>query len=310
MRKYFVTGFYLLIIGGILLLGGILLGANTSVVWDHGFKVAQKVDETYPLNNFKNVYVEGQDANVNFKLGDRYKIHIDGDKSQAPSYKVKKDTLTVNGKKNNKHIGVNVLGHVKVTITIPMNKTLDNVNLRLANGTVNINDVTINNLVKTAKDMDYDANLYITDATINNLEKINLYDATFNVANSKINNMTLVASQYSDVIMKNSTLVKTSINLNESTLKVKQSNLDTMNSLANHSRITMDKVVFMNKNDFRLFSNGHFTGSDVTADGLDLTTADGVVRVMDKNYGHEYQNKVDASNLLSVKATKGSITMK
>ena len=241
MRKYFVTGFYLLVIGGILLLGGILLGANTSVVWDHGFKVAQKMDETYPLNSFKNVYVEGQDANVNFKLGDRYKIHIDGDKSQAPSYKVKKDTLTINGKKNNKHVGVNVLGHVKVTITIPMNKTLDNVNLRLANGTVNINDVTINNLVKTAKDMDYDANLYITDATINNLEKINLYDATFNVANSKINNMTLVASQYSDVIMKNSTLVKTSINLNESTLKVKQSNLDRYC----WSEIVMARVVFM-----------------------------------------------------------------
>jgi len=40
MRKYFVTGFYLIIVGGLLLLGGILMGANRSVVWDHGFKVS------------------------------------------------------------------------------------------------------------------------------------------------------------------------------------------------------------------------------------------------------------------------------
>ena len=310
MRKYFVTGFYLLIIGGILLLGGVLMGANRSVVWDHGFKVAQSVDETYPLSDFKNVYVEGRDTNVNFKLGDRYKIHVDGDKSQMPSYKVRNDTLTITGKKKNKHVGVDVLGRTKVTITIPMDKTLDNVSLRLANSAIYVNDVTIEHLVKTAKDMDYDAQLYIKNATINNLDKINLYDANFEVENSKISNMTLVANQYSDVIIKNSTLVKTSVNLNESALKVKQSNLDTMNSLSNHGRITMDKVVFMNKNDFRIFSDGHFTGSDITSDGSDLTTADGVVRVMDKDYGHEYQNKVDASNLLTVKATKGSITIK
>ncbi|WP_195701337.1 DUF4097 family beta strand repeat-containing protein [Companilactobacillus futsaii] len=310
MRKYFVTGFYLLIVGGILLLGGILMGANRSVVWNHGFKVEQHINETYPLTDFKNVYVEGNDTNVNFKLGDRYKIHIDGDKSQMPSYRVKKDTLTVTGKKKNKHVGVDVLGRAKVTITIPMNKTLENVNLRLADSAIYINDVTIEHLIKTAKDMDYDAQLYIKDATINNLDKINLYDANFEATNSKINNMTLVASQYSDIVIKNSTLVKTSINLNESSLKVKQSNLDSMNSLANHSRITMDKVVYMNTNDFRIFSGGHFTGSDMTADGLDLSTDDGVIRYLDKDYGHEYQNKIDAGNLLRVKATKGSITIK
>jgi len=93
MRKYFVTGFYLIIVGGILLLGGILMGANRSVVWDHGFKVTQRVNETYPLSDFKNIYVEGRDTNVNLKLGDRYKIRIDGDKSQVPGYKVKGDTL-------------------------------------------------------------------------------------------------------------------------------------------------------------------------------------------------------------------------
>ena len=95
MRKYFVTGFYLLIVGGLLLLGGIVMGANRSVIWDHGFKVSQVKNETYPLSDFNNIYVETQDANVNIKLGDRYKIHIDGDKSQAPTYKVKNNTLTV-----------------------------------------------------------------------------------------------------------------------------------------------------------------------------------------------------------------------
>ncbi|WP_054642389.1 hypothetical protein [Companilactobacillus kimchii] len=81
MRKYFVTGFYLLIVGGLLLLGGFIMGGNKSVVWNHGFKIIQKIDETYPLSNFKNVYVEGRNTNVTFRLGDRYKIRIDGEKS-------------------------------------------------------------------------------------------------------------------------------------------------------------------------------------------------------------------------------------
>src|SRR5699024_11133422 len=114
MRKYFVTGFYLLIIGGLLLLGGFLMGANRSVVWDHGFKVAQVLNETYPLADFKNIYVEGRDTNVNIKFGDRYKIHIDGDKSQAPTYTVKDQTLTVSGGQQKGRIGVDVLGNEEV----------------------------------------------------------------------------------------------------------------------------------------------------------------------------------------------------
>lgn len=310
MRKYFVTGFYLLIIGGLLLLGGIIMGANRSVVWDHGFKVAQNVSETYPLSDFKNIYVEARYSNVNIKLGDRYKIYISGDKSQAASYKVKDGTLTVTGKENRGRVGIDVFGRQQITITIPMNKTLDNVNVRLADGSTHINDVTIDHLVKTAKDMDYDSNLYLTNATINNLDKINLYNATFDMNNSKVNNMSLIAAAYSNIKSENSTITKSSLSMDESKLNLKQSNLDSIKSLSNHSKIALSKSTLMNKNNFRIYSGGKFTGSGLTVDGLDLTTEKGIVRYFDKSYGTSYQDKVDADNLLKVKATKGSITIK
>lgn len=310
MRKYFVTGFYLLIIGGILLLGGFVMGANRSVVWDHGFKVAQRVNETYPLSDFKNIYIEGRDTNVNLKLGDRYKVHITGDKSQSPKYKVKDGTLTISGKEQKNNIGVDVMGREQITITIPMNKSLDNVNIRLANGNMHVNDVTIDHMVKTAKDMDYDANLYLDNATINNFDKINLYNATLDMKNSKVNNMTLVASAYSDVKSESSTLTNASVNLDESNLNIKQSNIDSLKSMANHSKISISKTTLMNKNDLRLFGGGRFVGSALTVDGVSFSTEKGIVRYFDKSYGQNYENKTDATNLLEVRATKGAITIK
>lgn len=310
MRKYFVTGFYLLIIGGLLLLGGFLMGANRSVVWDHGFKVAQVLDETYPLSDFKNIYVEGRDTNVNIKFGDRYKIHIDGDKSQAPNYSVKDQTLTVTGGPQKGRIGVDVLGNEEVTITIPMDKSLDDVNIRAANGNIHISDVTINNLVKSAKDMDYDSNMYLTDTTINHINKLNLYNASLGIKNSKIHNMNLVASSYSDISAKNSTITQSSFSMDESTLKIAQSNLDSIKSLSNQSKVSLTKTTLMNKNKFHLYSKGKFTGKGVVVDGLNLRTEDGIVRYFDKSYGNTYQNKVDSTNLLDVKATKGTIEIK
>ncbi|GEO64651.1 DUF4097 family beta strand repeat-containing protein [Companilactobacillus nantensis] len=310
MRKYFVTGFYLLIVGGILLLGGVLMGANRSVVWDHGFKVAQVKDETYPLDNFKNIYVEGRDADVTIKFGDRYKIHVDGDRSQAPTYKVKDNTLTVLGSAKKGRIGVDVLGREKITITIPMNKTLDNVNLRTANSKIHINDVTINNLVKTAKDMDYDANLYLSDVTVHNADKIGLYNADLEMKNSNISNLTLAANVYSNIVVQNTTFKNPSINLDESSMNIKSSNIDSLKSFTTHSKITMSKTTLMNKNKIRLFNTGRFTGEELTVDGLKLNTDKGVVRYFDKSYGTSFENKTDAANLLDVKATKGTITIK
>jgi len=310
MRKYFVTGFYLLIAGGLLLLGGILMGANRSVVWDHGFKVAQVKNETYPLSDFDNIYVEGRDTDINIKFGDRYKIHIDGDKSQAPTYSVKDGTLTVNGSDKKGRVGVDVLGREKVTITIPMNKTLDNVDLRTANSKIRISDVTINNLIKTAKDMDYDADMSLNDVTIHNAKKIDLYNADFEVKNSNITNLALTASAHSEIEAENATLKNPNINLDQSSLDVDESNIDSMKVFVNHGKVEIEKSVFMNNNQVRLLNTSRFEGEKLTVDGLKLNTDKGVVRYFDKSYGTSFENKTDATNLLDVKATKGTITVK
>jgi len=310
MRKYFVTGFYMLIVGGLLLLGGILMGANRSVVWDHGFKVAQNVNETYPLDDFKNVYVEGRDTNVNLKLGDRYKIHVDGDRSQVPTYKVKGDTLTVTGSNRKKRIGVGVFGRPQITITIPMDKKIDNTNIRLANGTIKISDVSIENLVKSAKDLDYDSNMYLNNVTVNNADKINLYNATLGMKNSKITNMSLVAGAYADVTADSTTITNSSFNLDESKLTITKSNLDSVKSLANHSKVNLNTITLMNENSFRIFGSSKFTGKSITTDGLDLATDKGFINYYDKNTGKTYQHGTDMKNLLYVRSNKGPIIIK
>lgn len=310
MRKYFVTGFYLLVIGGILLLGGILMGANRSVIWDHGFKVAQVKNETYPLDDFKNIYVEGRDANVSIKFGDRYKIHIDGDRSQAPTYKVKDGTLTVLGSTRKGRVGVDVLGREKITITIPMNKTLDNVNLKTANSKISISDVTINNLIKTAKDMDYDADLELNDVTIHNVDKLSLYNAELEMKNSNITNLSLTGSAYSEVESENTTLKNANINLDQSNMDIESSNIDSLKAFVNHGKVEISKTTLMNKNKVRILNKGRFTGEKLTIDGLKLNTDKGIVRYFDKSYGTSFENKTDETNLLDVKATKGTITIK
>lgn len=310
MRKYFVTGFYLLVIGGILLLGGILMGANRSVIWDHGFKVAQVKNETYPLDDFKNIYVEGRDANVSIKFGDRYKIHIDGDRSQAPTYKVKDGTLTVLGSTRKGRVGVDVLGREKITITIPMNKTLDNVNLKTDNSKISISDVTINNLIKTAKDMDYDADLELNDVTIHNVDKLSLYNAELEMKNSNITNLSLTGSAYSEVESENTTLKNANINLDQSNMDIESSNIDSLKAFVNHGKVEISKTTLMNKNKVRILNKGRFTGEKLTVDGLKLNTDKGIVRYFDKSYGTSFENKTDETNLLDVKATKGTITIK
>src|SRR5699024_10373606 len=144
-------------------------------------------------------------------------------------------------------------------------------------------------------DMDYDTNMFLTDTTINNISKLNLYNADLSIKNSKIHNMNLIANAYSDIKAENSTITHSSFSMDESTLKIVQSNLDSIKSMSNQSKISLEKATLMNKNKFHLYSKGKFTGKAVTVDGLDLHTEDGIVRYFDKNDGNSYQNKVDST---------------
>ncbi|WP_334352317.1 DUF4097 family beta strand repeat-containing protein [Companilactobacillus sp. HBUAS56257] len=312
MRKYFVTGFYLLIVGGLLLLGGFIMGGNKLVVWNHGFQVVTKIDQTDPLNDFKNIYIEGKDMDVNIRLGDRYKIRMAGDKSSLPTHEQHDDTLTVTGqtqKNGTVGVGVDAINRAHVTITVPMDKSLNNVHIRLSNGYIRMNDVTIEDLVKSVKDMDYDSNIYMSDVTVNNVKKLNMYDTNLTLINTKLNNANIVANAYSRIEANNVTFLKSNINMDESDLIVKESNFDTLKAMANHSKISISKTTMMNKNEFRMYSSGRFNAKDLTVEGMNLTSENGYVRYNDKKQGETYQIKSDAQNLLTVVTTKAPITI-
>jgi hypothetical protein len=235
-----------------------------------------------------------------------------GDKSSLPTHEQHDDTLTVTGqtqKNGTVGVGVDAINRAHVTITVPMDKSLNNVHIRLSNGYIRMNDVTIEDLVKSVKDMDYDSNIYMSDVTVNNVKKLNMYDTNLTLINTKLNNANIVANAYSRIEANNVTFLKSNINMDESDLIVKESNFDTLKAMANHSKISISKTTMMNKNEFRMYSSGRFNAKDLTVEGMNLTSENGYVRYNDKKQGETYQIKPDAQNLLTVVTTKAPITI-
>ena len=128
--------------------------------------------------------------------------------------------------------------------------------------------------------------------------------------NSNITNLSLTGSAYSEVESENTTLKNANINLDQSNMDIESSNIDSLKAFVNHGKVEISKTTLMNKNKVRILNKGRFTGEKLTVDGLKLNTDKGIVRYFDKSYGTSFENKTDETNLLDVKATKGTITIK
>lgn len=306
MRKYFVTGFYLLVLGAILFVGGYLTGGLQMIVWDHGFKISQKVDETNDLKSFSKVKVNGKNVSVRIEKGDKYSIHISGDKLQEPTYSVEKDTLTVTGHKRKAAVDWAGRGE-RVIITVPKKESLQRMHVNLAEGNVRLRNLTIKKFTKSNKYWGNDAAIYLDNVTVTEQKGSKFFfdDGYVKIKNSTINNLNFEADDDSIVDIENSTLNNYKFKMSDSNLKVVNSKLNggTINMDDGHVRLQV--VTIKGTNDYILTDESTFRSESGKMDGVDFNANS--VHYFGENKGNSYQSSPDSENLLKVNATDGSI---
>ncbi|WP_125764915.1 DUF4097 family beta strand repeat-containing protein [Companilactobacillus hulinensis] len=309
MRKYFVTGLYLIIIGAILLGGGLVMGAQKTILWDHGFKISKSVDKTDDLSKFDRIKVDSQAYSVNIESGDRYKIQIVGDELRDSDYYVADGTLHITGNKYGKYkdiIGVSSSDNPHITITVPTGAKLKELNVNMNQLGMDVNGANIDNLVINGGSA---GSLNFVDSQIKNAKNIELDSSYLEFQQTDIDNFELNESS-------NSQLEFIESNINNS--KIKSRNIDLsiykgiLNNLTVESRNGSTKIsqsTVKGKNIFKMRS-GSFTAKGTSTDGLDLSTVNGNIKYYGESQGTSYQHDQDSENLLKVETTNGSVEIK
>lgn len=306
MRKYFVTGFYLLILGAILCVGGYIAGGAQMVAWDHGFKISQRVNETKNLKSFSKVKVNGKNVSVRVEKGNKYSINISGDKLQLPTYKIKDDTLIITGHKSKPSVDFKGRGE-HVVVTVPKTESLKKMHVNLSEGNVRLRNLTIKKLSKSNRYWNSDSAIYLDNVKITEQSGSKFFfdEGYIRINNSTINNLNFEADDDSTVDIRNS-------KLNNYKFKMSESNLRITNSTMNGGSIDMDdghvhfnRVTINGTNDYILTDESDFRSESSKMDGVDFSGND--INYFGEKKSGNYQSSPDSENLLKVNATDGSI---
>ncbi|WP_125566388.1 DUF4097 family beta strand repeat-containing protein [Companilactobacillus insicii] len=304
MRKYFVIGFYLIIIGGLLLGGGLVMGAEKTVLWDHGFKISKQIDKTESVKKFDKIKVDSDAYSVNIETGDRYKVHIVGDKLRTSDYYVSDGTLHISGNASGKYSDI-ISGYKnpRITVTMPMGSTLKELNLNMNQLGMDVNGVKIDNLLISNGS---NGSLNFIDSEIKNAKNIELDSSFLEFQRSDIENFELKNSANSNIQMSESNIKNSIIHTNNVQLDAYKSVLENLTFATRNGHVGINQSTVKGKNTFNL-KNGSFSAKGVNVEGLDLSTINGNVAYYGQGQGKSYQNNSDSENLLRVVTVNGSI---
>ena len=309
MRKYFVTGLYLIIIGAILLGGGMVMGAQKTILWDHGFKISKSVDKTESLSKFDKIKVDSQAYSVNIESGDRYKIQIVGDELRDSDYYVSDGTLHVTGNKYGKYkdiIGVSSNDNPHITITVPTGSKLKELNVNMNMLSMDVNGANIDNLVINSGS---DGFLNFVDSQIKNAKNIELDSSDLEFQQTDIENFELNESTNSQLEFIESNINNSKIKSRNIDLSIYKGILDNLTVESRNGSTKIKQSTVKGKNIFKMRS-GTFTANGTNTDGLDLSTVNGNIKYYGDSQGTSYQHNQDSENLLKVETTNGSIEIK
>lgn len=307
MRKYFVTGLYLIIIGGLLLGGGLVMNAEKTIVWDHGFHISGQIDRTEDVKEFDKIKVDSDANSVNIESGDRYKVHVVGDKLRSSDFYVSDGTLHITGNKENKYTDI-VSGYKNpsVTITVPRGVTLKELNLNMNQLGMDVNNIKVENLVIANGT---NGSLNFVDSVIKNAKNIELDSSYLEFQQTDIENFELKNSTNSDIQLVESNLVNSSIKTTNVNFKSYKGILENLTFATRNGHAELNQSTVRGHNFFNM-KNGSFSASSTGADGLDLSTVNGNVSYYGQGQGKSYQHEPDADNLLKVSTINGSIEVK
>lgn len=141
------------------------------------------LSEENSSNEFASIDATFEIANITIQTGEEYRISFDGNSKLKPNIDITDNvlTLTQNKIKNNFNLLRPSKYKCNLTITIPKDKTLDDVNLNTNIGDINILDVCASNVTIKADIGDLDIeNAQTGDTTIEaNIGDIKLTDSQF-----------------------------------------------------------------------------------------------------------------------------------
>ncbi|WP_334329222.1 hypothetical protein [Companilactobacillus sp. HBUAS59699] len=307
MRKYFVTGLYLIIIGGLLLGGGLVMNAEKTIVWNHGFHISKQIDRTEDVKKFDRIKVDSDANSVNIERGDRYKVHIVGDKLRSSDFYVSDGTLHITGNKQHSYSDI-VSGYKNpnITITIPHGVTLKELNLNMNQLSMDVNGIKVGNLVIANGS---NGMLNFIDSDIKNAKNIELDASDIEFEQTDVENFELKSATNSDIQLvesnfKNSSIKTTNINFN-----AYKGILENLTFATRNGHAEVNESTLRGHNSFEM-KNGSFSARSTNVDGLDLTTVNGNVSYYDEGQGKSYQHNADEENLLKVNTINGSIEIK
>ena len=138
---------FFMLAGMVLAVTGLALGANTNIYWDRGFQIGERAGRGYDLQfseEFDSVQIHFNLANLTIERGDSFRLHGYYPNS-ALAIDESDGTLRVNSKGrrgggiNIGFIGTQREGHL--TLTIPHDVVLADLNVSLNAGNINIRDI-------------------------------------------------------------------------------------------------------------------------------------------------------------------------
>ncbi len=325
-RTTMVIGIYMVVIGAILGLIGYFTHAPRTVVWDNGFHVAQPVEYTKNVSKFSNIVINGSDGKVIVQKGDKFKIHVEGDRRQAPRYDISDGTLFIN---KQPHAKLGFTGPEQIVVTVPKNADLDTIEANLGNDDINLNGIKIQKLRVNNSAYDNSGRLNLNSTKVENSAKMNLNYYRLKVTNSTLNNLSLSAGNTSDsddttlesfdydetiinqIVFQNSTLNNSKFDTNQSDISIKNSKLNTTTSNNVSGQVTINKSEMTGLNSFTMYK-GVYKGVDNRVDGYDVSNTKGRITFLNRrsNNIHKYQVNTDAENLLRIKGGTIRITIR
>ncbi|KRK80171.1 hypothetical protein FD03_GL000052 [Companilactobacillus nodensis DSM 19682 = JCM 14932 = NBRC 107160] len=304
MRKYFVIGLYLIIIGGLLLGGGLVMGAEKTVLWDHGFKISRQIDKTETVPKFNKIKVDDDAHSVNIETGDSYKVHVVGDLLRSSEFYVSDGTLHITSNKSGKYSDI-VSGYKNpsITITVPASVTLKELNLNMNQLGMDVNGAKIDNLVIANGS---NGSLNFIESQIKNAKNIELDSSYLEFQQTDIENFELNESNNSNLEFIESNIKNSKFKARNMDLSISKGILDNLTVESRNGSTRISQSTLQGKNLFKMRS-GSFSANGTNVDGLDLSTANGNISYYGNAQGKSYQHDIDSENLLKVQTTNGSI---
>ncbi|WP_165005743.1 DUF4097 family beta strand repeat-containing protein [Enterococcus sp. ZJ1668] len=152
--KYFlITGISLMFVGGIL--AGITYnaGAQKSLAWENGPKLLDIAQETKKIDDVEQIMIHAEYQQVTIKRGLNFEVAMSYEKAERPQLTVKNKRLSIIANKKPHHAMIDLDdAEAELTITIPKDIKLSELQIESSNSAIEIDELTSQNVVLNTYD--------------------------------------------------------------------------------------------------------------------------------------------------------------